>query len=201
MDIEIKSLNNESDLTDAFEFVTKELNLKPDHPRDLNFYKKQLSTHPQFLIYAEYVGKRAGVLLAIPNDEDSVLIGELAVLETYRGKGVGSKLIREIEGRARAFKKKSILLGALGKADNFYLKNGYKPMLFIQLSGGDRLEELKTFSKENNCEDNITWEENTLETSKIIIETDFIDKDLQDKAEKITNSHTQYLFSKDLLTF
>ena len=37
MDIEIKSLNNEIDLTDAFEFITKELNLKPDHPRDLNF--------------------------------------------------------------------------------------------------------------------------------------------------------------------
>jgi len=198
MDIEIKSLNNEDDLEDAFEFVKKELDLEPDHPRDLNFYKKQFSTYPQFLIYAEHMSEKVGVLLALPNDEDSVLIGELAVLETYRGKGVGSKLIREIEDRARAFKKKSILLGALGKADNFYLKNGNKPMLFIELSGVNRLEELKTFSKENNCEDNITWEENTLESSKIIIKTNFVDKDLQYKAEKISNSHAQYLFSKDL---
>jgi GNAT superfamily N-acetyltransferase len=198
MDIEIKSLNNEIDLTDAFEFITKELNLKPDHPRDLNFYKKQLSTYPQFLIYAEYIGEKVGVLLAFPNDEDSILIGELAVVKAHRGRGIGSKLIKEIEDRARTFKKKSILLGALGKADNFYLKNGYKPMLFIQLSDGNRLDELKTFSKENNCKDNIAWEESTSESSKIIIETNFIDKDLQDRAEKIPNSHTQYLFTKDL---
>ena len=71
-------------------------------------------------------------------------------------------------------------------------------MLFIQLSDGNRLDELKTFSKENNCKDNIAWEESTSESSKIIIETNFIDKDLQDRAEKIPNSHTQYLFTKDL---
>lgn len=57
----------------------------------------------------------------------------MAVLENYRNKGVGEKLLSFFEKQAKKLNKKYIELGALDSAEKFYLKNNYKPLIFAQI--------------------------------------------------------------------
>lgn len=186
------------ELKEMYDFVAKILDLKNDHIRNLDFYKNVFYQYPEYLIYTEEDTKLSGVLLATPQDENSLLIGELAVSDESRGSGIGSLLLDKIEKVALGNGKKSILLGARDIAEKFYLKHKYKPLLFIQLEGGNRLKELEKFVKQYAPGYEITWKSKDNTFSKIIIDTKTIDKTLQGKANKLNKSHTQYLFSKNL---
>ena len=196
--MDVKSPQNLTELTNVFRFVEKELNIKPDHVRNLGYYKKQFKVTPQFLIYIEKNREILGALLAIPQKNDNLLVGELAVSKKTQGKGIGSMLLNEIEKRAKKYDKNNILLGSLETAEKFYIKHNYKPMLFIQLKGPNKLNELKSFAIENSQENRITWESTDSEFSKIVIDTPNVDKILQYKANRLSGVHTQYLFSKKL---
>jgi len=195
----IKKIDNNSELDKVYKFIETNLNLPKDRVRNLNFYKKALKTSPQFLIYAEEDNEIKGALLGIPEGSDGILIGELAVSEDSRGRGVGSLLLDEIENIAKNNEKKSILLGSLETSEKFYEKHAYLPKLFIQLTGSGRLNELKDFTNKYKLSNQISWENEDDSFSKIIIDTGKIDVKLQEKANKIPDSHTQFLFFKEIL--
>lgn len=80
----------------------------------------------RIVLVADYQGKIVGFLIAYRR-YNKIYIDSLAVDPKYRGLGIGSKLLRELEERVRG-KKKTIYLSV--KKDNysalgFYLKNGY----------------------------------------------------------------------------
>lgn len=58
-------------------------------------------------------------------DKDSVMIGRVVVLPEYRGKGVGSRVIREAEQWIRELGYEKIVLESRDVAVEFYKKSGY----------------------------------------------------------------------------
>jgi GNAT superfamily N-acetyltransferase len=184
----------QDELTEAYDFVHKILS-GSGTIRDLEFYKQELSKHPQLMLQAKEVGGLAGVLLASV-ESDHVLIGELAVSEEYRGKGVGSKLLQQLEANARSMGQKTILLGAVEDAETFYLKNGYGPELFMQFSGQDSRERLEQALK--GVKEPVLWKDFSGDVAKVVLQTKSIDKALQARFRAGLGVHTQYLFKKSL---
>jgi len=71
---------------------------------------------------------------------------------------------------------------------------GYTPRLFIQLTGNNRIDEIKKY-----VSDKIVWVNTGDGFSKVIVETKGIDKKLQKSISEKTGAHTQYLFSKRIV--
>ena len=53
-------------------------------------------------------------------------IGRMAVLKSYRRKGIGKRLLRKVVGRARRHKVDAIFLHAQVAVIDFYAKNGFR---------------------------------------------------------------------------
>ena len=67
--------------------------------------------------------------------KESYHAGRIAVLSEYRGMGVGTKIMAELENTARSKGAADIVLSAQRRAVDFYLKLGYKSV------GDEYLEE------------------------------------------------------------
>ena len=59
------------------------------------------------------------------NSEEEAQVRSMAVLDTYKGKGIGSLILNHIEQLAKEKGIKHIVLDARENAINFYEKNGY----------------------------------------------------------------------------
>ena len=55
-------------------------------------------------------------------------IGRMAVLEGWRGRGVGSRILESLIGAARARGDRQVLLSAQVHAAEFYRQHGFEPM-------------------------------------------------------------------------
>jgi len=194
MSISIKTPNTESEVIEAYNFVKDILKLPEDHPRNLHFYINVFYKEPKYIVIAKEKDEVVGAVLSSEQDENTLLVGELAVDQKVRKIGLGSKLMNEIEQSARILKKKQVLLGALNTAEKFYMKIGYVPKLFVQLSGNNRLDEIKS-----HISDKIEWENTGDGFSKVIVDTKGVNKKLQRNIQEELNAHTQYLFSKNLI--
>ncbi len=71
-------------------------------------------------------GKFIGVGRVHFNSKEEAQIRYMAVLDNYRGKGVGSQILGALEARARTKGAKYILLNSREAATGFYEKHGYK---------------------------------------------------------------------------
>lgn len=60
------------------------------------------------------------------NSTEEAQIRSMAVIDSYRGKGIGSQMISYLEVVAKKKNIKTILLDAREKAVDFYLQNGYE---------------------------------------------------------------------------
>ena len=94
---------------------------------------KQIVTEPEnVILIAEEENKPIGLAVCylvpkIFDGEYRLLIEEMVVSENYRGKGVGSALLNEIENEAQNLNINVIKLttGTKLKANEFYKKHGY----------------------------------------------------------------------------
>ncbi|HPD74213.1 MAG TPA: GNAT family N-acetyltransferase [bacterium] len=194
MNISLVSPKSKTEVQDAYNFVKNILKFSEDHPRSLDFYLNIFQKDPRYVVIAKDGNEVIGAVLSSDDSEEKLLIGELAVDEKYRKAGVGTKLIQQLEENAIELGKNEISLGSQGPAENFYLKMGYTPRLFIQLTGNNRINEIK-----NNIPDKVVWENTGDGFSKIIVDTNGIDKELQKYISEKTGAHTQYLFSKRIV--
>lgn len=194
MSISIVSPNSKTEVQDAYKFVKNILKFSEDHPRSLDFYINIFQKDPRYVVIAKDGNEVIGAVLSSDENEDTLLIGELAVNEKYRKLGIGTKLIQQLEQNAIEIGKKEITLGAQGPAENFYLKMGYTPRLFIQLTGNNRIDEIKKY-----IPNKVVWENTGDGFSKVIVETNGVDKQLQKNISEKTGAHTQYLFSKRIV--
>jgi GNAT superfamily N-acetyltransferase len=123
----------------------------------------------------------------------TVLLGEMAVSNKYRAKGIGSKMLKFFESNVKKLGKNKISLGARGPAEKFYLKNSYKPIIFSQIYSKDVPNNYK------NKGYNIIRETNYIGSKRLYIDLKKYDPKIKYKIKKTFNAYNViYLFEKEI---
>ena len=73
-------------------------------------------------------GDAIGCGRMLDHGDDEVKIGRMAVLQEYRGTGVGREILRFLTGRARIRGSRRAILHAQLSAEGFYLREGFTPV-------------------------------------------------------------------------
>jgi len=159
--------------------------------RSFSYIQRQYKKHPSLFI-ACFNPSIVGIVFGFVK-RDKVLLGELAVKKEFRKKGIGLKLVNALAKEAKALGKKEICLGAQPAAEKFYLKAGFKPVLFAQIRHKDvpkdYLHKGFEIEKETNYKD----------AKRLFIHVNKYDKRLKEKAKKALNAYDViYLFVKKL---
>lgn len=194
----IRPVGSLDELASVIEFLNAGLGLGEDHRRDLGFYSRVFGESPDLLAVAEDRGRIVGAVLA-GGEGDHALVGEVLVSPEYRGRGIGSELLRAVADAARGRGYGRLLLGAVADAEGFYLSNGFRPLLFVQVEGEASAQRLDEFLSGDLPAHEVTWRESGGDTSKAILRLAGLDKGLQRRTEReLAGAHTQYLFTKEL---
>lgn len=164
--------------------------------RTIQDIRKAHAKHPEYLLGC-FDGKEfCGAIFGLDQKTD-LFVGELAIEAKFRGKSIGKKLMKEIEKRARASHKRKIYLGARDGAEEFYIKLGYKPLLFIQLHKKNKPLNFNALLKQYNVRNVKERKEGRELDIKVTLEVSKVDKDLQKRVEKEFNAYnTLFLFEK-----
>jgi GNAT superfamily N-acetyltransferase len=168
--------------------------LNPNHKkryRSFGYIKKNYNREPSLFIGAYDKNKIVGIIFGYIK-KNKILIGEMAVLEKYRSKKIGTQLLSFFEKQAKKLNKDYIELGAWGSAEKFYLKNNYKPLIFVQIYHKDVSKNYKDFGYE------IISETNYKDAKKLKIRSEY-DPFLKEKIKKKFNAFDViYLFRKEI---
>ncbi len=168
--------------------------LNPKHKkryRSFGYITKSYYRNPSLFIGAYNKNKLIGIVFGHIKKE-KILLGEMAISEKYRNKGIGSKLIKFFENKAEELNKKYIELGAFGDAERFYIKNKYTPILFAQIYPKDVLKDYSKLKLE------IIQETNYKDAKRLWIKAVYLAK-LKNKLKKQLNAYDViYLFRKKL---
>ncbi len=168
--------------------------LNPKHKkryRSFSYIKRSYAKNPSLFIASYNKGKLTGVIFGYTK-RNTVLLGEFAISEGYRKKELGKKMLSFFEEQAKKIGK-IITLGAKPGTEKFYLKQKYKPVLFLQIKHKDIPKNYKhkdySIEKETNYKD----------AKRIFITTKRYDQRLKQKAKKDFNAYNAiYLFEKNL---
>ncbi len=79
------------------------------------------------VLYDGNIPAATGRVFVTNADEDEYTIGRVAVIKAYRGKHIGSILMKELEQKAFSLGAKSILVSSQLQAMGFYRSLGYTP--------------------------------------------------------------------------
>ncbi len=120
---------------------------EPYFPVSNNFneFKEQLNTDNDFLLYLEHNNEPVGLLFGkqLDMENKTITLGILVIKNGYRNKKYGTYLINEFEKRCLEKGVKTINLCSRYKATGFYLKNNYKPHLFVQIYSPFTIDNIK----------------------------------------------------------
>ena len=122
-----------------------------------------------------------------------MLLGEIAVSKNYQKQNIGKKLLNKFEENSKKLNKKYIILGSLEYFENFYLKQGYYPILFLQIKHKD------CFKNYKDLDYKIIKETNYKDAKRLFIQTNKVSRELKLKAKKDFNAYDAiFLFKKNL---
>jgi DNA-binding CsgD family transcriptional regulator/N-acetylglutamate synthase-like GNAT family acetyltransferase len=193
MKYELKAIKNLDELKQVYEFAVAVLGL-PTAKHTLAYYTQQFEIAPQLLIYTVREGRIIGCALASIED-DHILVGPVAVAQSYRNVGIGTSMLREVETQAKALGHNTFILGSAEEAEGFYLKCGFNAHLFVQYPESAYLAQLKSLNKQYAA----VWEAQTDGWTRLMLRTPTIDKSLQQQYEsQFPNCSTQTIFIKEV---
>lgn len=199
--MEIRSIATTDELSKAIAFFRETIPFRStdiltdeDSPYTYAAWERRFLEDPCLLVTAFDCGQIIGAAWGRV-EGTSVTVGPVAVGVEYRGRGIGFLLIRELEARCLKLGIHSLWLGALQKAEGFYLKCGYQPSLLIQARKPVTLDDLR---RENTVyTEEWTYEDET--DVRLCLRTSAIDRQIQRRYdERFPGCSTQVLFSKRL---
>ncbi len=130
----------------------------PHAKQHLDEYISQLGSNPEWLFLSEEAGDVQGALLASDRGRDgSLVISSFGVFPEYQGQGIGTALLAEVERRARQRGKVRLLLGAADDSESFYLKCGFTPRLYVEITGEKSVVTLQSLLADRLAAYNILW--------------------------------------------
>jgi predicted N-acetyltransferase YhbS len=193
-DFQVKTVASLADLDPVYRFAVSVLGNMDDSVHTLAFYQQQASQTPSLLVYARKDGRVIGCILG-SIERDHVLVGPTAVAAEERGSGVGAAMMRRIEEEAKKLNQTTMILGSRQEAEGFYLRCGFRPNLFIQVSQSGQLAQLKQL----NLRYPVVWEMQDDSTTRLMLGTPRIDRELQEAYERqFPGCGTQYVFIKEI---
>jgi GNAT superfamily N-acetyltransferase len=161
-----------------------------------DFWIKKVDEKSDLLLYAIDNNKIIASVFAWAADGDGVTIGHICVNSDYRNKGIGKKMMDEIEKRIKKSGGKLITLGATEAAEGFYEKMGYTGSLLIQTEKNS-IEDLLSLNKKYK----VLWT-NIYEKkiNQICLSLPKPDRKLQKRYEEtFLGCNTQMIFQKILV--
>ena len=176
----------------------------PHAKQHLDEYISQLRSNPEWLFLAEEAGAVQGALLASDRGGDgSLLISSFGVFPDYQRQGIGTALLAEVERRARQRGKVRLLMGAADDSEQFYLKCGFTPRLYIEITGENSADTLQSLLADRLAAYNVLWSDrgktlNGEALSKAILDVPGLMPALRQSLERdVPGCHTQHLFTKE----
>jgi len=97
-------------------------------------FRKWYTEYPNLFVGAFDDEKLIGICYGFDSkDKDYVLLEGIATIFDYWRKGIGSDLLKKFEQQVKKREKKFITLGCASdeKTEKFYLKNDYKPTMYL----------------------------------------------------------------------
>jgi len=182
-------------LKDADKFQEKILN--PEYKRryrPFSYIRKHFLKNPELFVGAYQNRKIIGIVFGYVK-KGNVLLGEMAIDEKYRRRGVGSKLLNFFESQVIKIGKTKIINGARENAQNFYFNRGYKPVLFLQIKHSKLPKNYCSI-----CKYKIIKETNYLDAKRLFFEVKKPSNALKNRLIKIFHAYDGiYLFEKELI--
>lgn len=170
--------------------------LKPKNKRryrTFGYIEKNYSKTSKLFIGAYDNNKLVGIAFGYIK-RNKILLGEMAIDENYRGAGLGTKLLDFFEKQVIRVGKNKIILGVRESAEKFYMKRGYKPILFLQIRYPDVPGNYRSLSKHK-----IIKETNYRDAKRLFFEVKYPSNILKNKLTKIFHAYNGiYLFEKSL---
>lgn len=190
----VKCVSSAAELEAVYHFAVSVLGDMDNSAHTYAYYQEHFIKTPSLLIFAENDGRVIGCILG-SIERDHVLVGPTAVAENARGYGVGAAMMERMEQEARNLKQTTLILGSRQEAEGFYLRCGFKPNLFIQLSESGKLAELK----QQNQGYPVIWEMEVPSDTRLMLATPRVDRELQEEYERnFPGCGTQYVFIKEI---
>jgi len=193
---EIKNVTNKKELDKTLAFIRAifqdRLQIVPgEFTRET--WLVRMADSADLMLYAQHDEEIIGVVFGIVEANNSITVGMAATDTRYRHSGIASFLLKELEKRALARGHHFIVLGALETAEEFYLKCGYVPHLFIQGQPPLTLKNLRAL----NDRYKEAWSRDDGTSFSLCLITKGIDKKLQREYNKtFPECGTQTLFTK-----
>lgn len=157
-----------------------------------NFWIDKMNELPELLLYAKDGDTVCGSVFAW-NDNGGITVAHCGIDNAYRKRGLGRKLMLEIEKRVKAFGFNGIALGSVEEAEAFYEKLGYTGTLLVQ-SEKDSIEKLRLLNTKYEIIGTNIYD-GTI--NQIYINLPVSDKELQNKYKEIfPESWTQMVYGK-----
>ena len=192
--ITLRPAASHAEVDTGYAFLDAQLGLDAQHRRSVAFYHTVFTQTPGLLLLANDHQLIVGALFA-SIEGDHVLAGELAVVPAAQRQGIGSRLLGLLEAQSRHIGQRRIMLGAVASAEGFYLQNGYRPLLFIQVARADLQAQIQPQLPGYER----IWEDLQPDRYAVIIATQGLEKALQQRINALAPEvSTQYLFVKEL---
>jgi GNAT superfamily N-acetyltransferase len=160
--------------------------------RSYAFHKNKYQKNPSLFIGCYDKSNLVGIIFGFVK-KSMVLLAEMAIHPDYRGKNIGLKMLDVFEKNVKKLGKNKISLGAWGSAEKFYLKNGYRPIIFVQIYPKNVPKNYK------NKGYIIIKETNYTDAKRLYIHLEKYDENIKEKIQKTFNAYNViYLFEKEL---
>lgn len=142
-EVQVRSIRSLEELRAAVTFAQRAFGLSERHRGGFfDYYASRFAQQSDLMVMAEANGEMVGIgLCSIQGNH--ILVGEVAVAAAYQRQGIGSRLLALVERHASLLGFQLFLFGA-ADAQDFYLKNGYAPLLWLHVeeSGVSQLEQM-----------------------------------------------------------
>lgn len=166
---------------------------------------KQFYDNPDYIIGIKENNKIVAGLFSIFVDETNTIMVEIvAVDKNYRLSGYGSKLLNMLEENAKKNNVNKIILNSKNETQDFYMKNDYKPILYVHVFQNVSLEDFEEYNKYcfkvyNYSNDKFEMDGEMCYSSKIRYYVDAPRKEYINYFDSLYNdSYTNYFFVKEL---
>ncbi len=199
--VEIRTVEDRAELSQVFDLLSGAMAERIDTSdvrfRDLD---ARFPTDRPLMLAAVAQGRPVGGALAFRNDDDWASLRMIGVVEEYRHRGVGRRLVDHVETEARTLGVEALGLGTDDDLVGFYFHLGYTPNLLLQwVYDPERYEQESDAVLRGPLAGLRHWHSSFNHVPQLFVELDQPRLDLgQTLGDMVSGCHVGFMMSKKL---